>query len=390
MKEKEGSAGSWAPYAASASAGATSAPSRAARSRSLRFLLRRSRPRPPRPSLVLGAGHRSPPRRSMRSRMRCRPCPRASYRCASHRALDRRRTSLSLSLRRHCMRRPRWGRALALGWVVEDKWCRRRRARARAAPSRLRARLVRRRWLLLRRRRSAVRAAVGRRMAMGHSTDMACLLRSTTPTTSIARLHAHRRSLPPTVHARGSSGRSRRSAERPADDARPSLGSSLSAELEALEKTPVGKTGMRRSSISSQKPPPVPAIPLLPPIELQAPSPPQTLGPASGISQLPPRSAASASAVDGDALAPASLSPTTSSLSLFFTTTGSPHQPPGSASASPGKLKTLNRSPGLQLSASLGRVGAASTAAAIASASGDGGNGGGTGEDPGEDQPGAG
>ncbi len=185
---------------------------------------------------------------------------------------------------------------------------------------------------------------------------------------------------PRTVHARGSTGRSRRSV----DDARPSLGSSLdfearmrrSVELEALEKTPVGKTGMRRASVSSQKPPPVPAIPLLPPIELQPPSPPQTLGPSSSISQLPPRSAASA---DGDALAPASLSPTTSSSSLFFTPTGSPHQPPGSASASPGKLKTLNRSPGSQLSASLGRVGAASTAAAVASASGDGGNGGGGG-----------
>ncbi len=223
-------AGSWAPCAVSASAGATSAPSQAARSRSSRLLPRRSRPRPPRSSSAPRAARRASLRLSTRRRMRRRPCPRlrasASSRCTSHRALGRRRSSFFLLLRSYCKRRLHWGRSWDLGWVVEDEWCRRRRARARVALSHLPARLVRR-WLLPRRRRSAVQVAVGRRMAMGHSTDMACLPRSTAPppmkTTSIARVHAHQRSLPAPSTRAGRAERSRCST----DDVRPSLGSSL-------------------------------------------------------------------------------------------------------------------------------------------------------------------
>ncbi|KAF8180890.1 hypothetical protein BJ912DRAFT_619306 [Pholiota molesta] len=125
------------------------------------------------------------------------------------------------------------------------------------------------------------------------------------------------------------------------------------------------------SSVAPCPQPPVPPMPLLPPIELQPPSPPQTIGPATSATQKPPPLQSDAMA-SGSLGAPLnsldSLSPATSSSSLFFTPTSSPPKP-----SSPTKLavsQSPSKSPASQQSASLGRVAAATAAAAEASGQG--------------------
>ncbi|KAF8968624.1 hypothetical protein BDZ97DRAFT_1755279 [Flammula alnicola] len=208
-----------------------------------------------------------------------------------------------------------------------------------------------------------------RLVSVSSSQSSSILPASSTSGSSSRNPSAH---LPQSALARRPSSRSRASEE---GGRRPSIGAAgsrrqsvdfesrirRSMDKENVETVKEAKGSLRAPAARS------PPVPLLPPIELQPPSPPQTIGQAASASASVPGAAEKSPPADTPNKTPRSLgaalnnfdtlSPTTSSSSLFFTPTSSP-QPP----ASPNKLavsQSPGKSPASQHSASLGRATAA-------------------------------
>lgn len=131
-------------------------------------------------------------------------------------------------------------------------------------------------------------------------------------------------------------------------------------------KTP-SKSGVGKPAISSLEPPS--PLPLLPPIELHPPSPPNTITPTSGLGPSTSergKASRSLSAAFGTGSGTDALSPATSTSSIFFTPTSSPNKSHKNSS----KLSPGPKSPASQQSASLGRSTAGVVATSVSAVDG--------------------